>query len=70
MNLTFVRRDCGIGNTNVKFTPLEAVRSARAAAPPFISKPVADYAGGFVSEKVLRIVLGHTDFVNQIVWRK
>ena len=46
------------------------MRSARAAAPPFISKPVADYAGGFVSEKVLRIVLGHTDFVNQIVWRK
>jgi UDP-N-acetylglucosamine 2-epimerase len=70
LNLTFVRRDCGIGNTNVKFTPREAVRSARAAAPPFISKPVADYAGGFVSEKVLRIVLGHTDFVNQIVWRK
>jgi DNA-binding IclR family transcriptional regulator len=26
LNLTFVRRDCGIGDTNVKFTPLETNR--------------------------------------------
>jgi hypothetical protein len=28
LNLTFVRRDCGIGDTNVKFTPLEIVWEA------------------------------------------
>jgi hypothetical protein len=25
LNLTFVRRDCGIGDTNVKFTPLAPI---------------------------------------------
>jgi hypothetical protein len=25
LNLMFVRRDCGIGDTNVKFTPLDGV---------------------------------------------
>lgn len=31
---------------------------------------VADYAANNVSEKILRIILSYTDFVNQKVWRK
>lgn len=33
-------------------------------------KLVSDYAADNVSEKVLRIVLSYTDFVNRRVWRK
>jgi UDP-N-acetylglucosamine 2-epimerase len=31
---------------------------------------VPDYAGGLVSEKVLRVVLSYVDFVNRVVWSK
>lgn len=31
---------------------------------------VLDYQGGLVSQKVLRIVLSYTDFVNRVVWSK
>ena len=31
---------------------------------------VKDYEADNVSEKVLRIILSHTDFVNRRVWRK
>lgn len=31
---------------------------------------VPDYDGGFVSRKILRIVLSYTDFVNRVVWSK
>lgn len=33
-------------------------------------RAVPDYEGGPVSQKVLRIVLSYTDFVNRVVWRK
>lgn len=33
-------------------------------------KLVADYEGGRVSEKILRIVLSYTDFVNRVVWSR
>jgi UDP-N-acetyl-L-fucosamine synthase len=32
--------------------------------------PVADYEGGSVSKKILRIVLSYTDYVNRTVWSK
>jgi UDP-N-acetylglucosamine 2-epimerase len=32
--------------------------------------PVADYEGGAVSKKVLRIVHSYTDYVNRTVWKK
>jgi UDP-N-acetylglucosamine 2-epimerase (non-hydrolysing) len=31
---------------------------------------VADYEGGMVSKKVLRIVLSYVDYVNRVVWSK
>lgn len=34
------------------------------------TQPVADYEGGPVSKKVLRVVLSYTDYVNRTVWGK
>ena len=57
---------CGLARKQV----LEAVKVTLAEAPQFKPQPVVDYLGGAVSHKVLRIILGYIDFVNQNVWRK
>ncbi len=45
-----------------------AVAHYPAGAKPFAAVP--DYAAGNVSQKVVRIIISYTDYVNRVVWRK
>ena len=47
----------------VRITMAQHVRGER------LVRVVSDYEGGLVSQKILRIVLSYTGFVNRVVWR-
>lgn len=46
------------------------ILSTQARGPARTLRPVADYAMPNVSEKVLRIILSYTDYINRTVWKK
>lgn len=47
-----------------------AVLETQARGAQRLLRPVADYQAPNVSDKVLRIILSYTDYVNRVVWRK
>lgn len=59
---------CGLRSDNV----LDAVRVtvAQRGNLQTAAQPPQDYLGGAVSQKILKVVLSYTDFVNRVVWSK
>ncbi len=51
-------------------TILTAIRISAAGDRNIVLDPVEDYRQGSVSEKVLRLIVSYTDYVNRVVWRK
>jgi UDP-N-acetylglucosamine 2-epimerase (non-hydrolysing) len=51
---------------------LEAVKvvTSQFSSEPEAIKIVADYCGGSVSRKVVRVVLSYVDYINRVVWSK
>ena len=68
----------GMEEASVMMTGLEwrrvdqalAILSAQARGEIRTLRPVADYAMPNVSEKVVRIILSYTDYINRTVWKK
>ena len=46
------------------------VLEAQANSVERITRPVADYSMPNVSDKVVRIILSYTDYINRVVWQK
>jgi UDP-N-acetylglucosamine 2-epimerase len=49
---------------------LDAIRVVTKSREGKAGKVVSDYEGNAVSQKIVRIVLSYTDFVNRVVWSK
>ena len=54
----------------VGLDPDRVLAAMRVLETPATRRIVADYAVPNVSEKVVRIILSYTDYVNRVVWRK
>ena len=46
------------------------ILASQPSGGPRLLRPVADYSMPNVSDKVLRIIVSYTDYVNRVVWRK
>ena len=46
------------------------VLEAQAGSTERVTRPVSDYAMPNVSDKVVRIILSYTDYINRVVWQK
>lgn len=59
---------CGLRSDNV----LDAIRATvtQRAEVRSAPQPPPDYLGGAVSQKILKVVLSYTDFINRVVWSK
>jgi UDP-N-acetylglucosamine 2-epimerase (non-hydrolysing) len=49
---------------------LTAIRISTSGGRGAALDPVEDYRQASVSEKVLRLIVSYTDYVNRVVWRK
>jgi UDP-N-acetylglucosamine 2-epimerase len=49
---------------------LQALAVLDQQSTSFIRRPVADYSMPNVSEKVVRIILSYTDYINRVVWQR
>ena len=47
-----------------------AILEDQARGETRLLRPVADYSSPNVSDKVLRLIMSYTDYVNRVVWRK
>lgn len=59
-----------VGMNKVRVLQGLNILEAQAKSGSRVLKPVADYSMPNVSEKVVRIILSYTDYVNRVVWRK
>ena len=46
------------------------VLEVQAESAERITRPVSDYSMPNVSDKVVRIILSYTDYINRVVWQK
>jgi UDP-N-acetyl-L-fucosamine synthase len=46
------------------------ILNAQAMSKTRVLRPVSDYSMPNVSEKVVRIIMSYTDYINRVVWRK